>query len=64
MFPCFGSFTGDFHPIYNAPMLGAHNAIHRMATRVTLPASRFAPMQEARHGQPSVIADVGYNMTL
>jgi len=29
-----------------------------MATRVTLPASRFAPMQEARHGQPSVIADV------
>ena len=29
-----------------------------MATRVTLPASRFAPVQEARHGQPSVIADV------
>ncbi len=29
-----------------------------MATRVTLPASRFAPEQEARHGQPSVIADV------
>jgi hypothetical protein len=28
-----------------------------MATRVTLPASRFAPVQEARHGQPSVIAD-------
>ena len=27
MFPCFGSFTGDSHPIYNAPMLGAHNAI-------------------------------------
>jgi hypothetical protein len=24
MFPCFGSFTGDFHPISNAPMLGAH----------------------------------------
>ncbi len=24
MFLCFGSFTGDFHPIYNAPMLGAH----------------------------------------
>ena len=31
-----------------------------MATRVTLPASRFAPMQESRHGQPSVIADVGH----
>jgi hypothetical protein len=30
-----------------------------MATRVTLPVSRFAPVQEARHGQPSVIADVG-----
>jgi hypothetical protein len=30
-----------------------------MATRVTLPASRFAPVQEARHGQPSVIGDVG-----
>jgi len=26
MFPCFGSLTGDFHPIYNAPMLGAHNS--------------------------------------
>jgi hypothetical protein len=24
MLPCLGSFTGDFHPIYNAPMLGAH----------------------------------------
>lgn len=35
--------------------------MHRMATRVTLPASRFAPVQEARHGQPSVIADVGQN---
>jgi hypothetical protein len=34
-----------------------NNAMHRMATRVTLPASRFAPEQEARHGQPSVIAD-------
>ena len=29
-----------------------------MATRVTLPASRFAPEQEARHGQPPVTADV------
>jgi len=26
MFPCFGSFTGGFHPIYNAPMLGAHKS--------------------------------------
>jgi len=24
----FGSPTGDFHPIYNAPMLGAHNTMH------------------------------------
>jgi hypothetical protein len=23
-FSCFGSFTGEFHPIFNAPMLGAH----------------------------------------
>jgi len=35
-----------------------------MATRVTLPASRFAPMQESRHGQPSVIADVRKCITL
>jgi hypothetical protein len=28
----------------------SNNAIHRMATRVTLPASRYAPEQEARHG--------------
>jgi hypothetical protein len=25
-----GPPTGDFHPIYNAPMLGAHNQMHRM----------------------------------
>jgi hypothetical protein len=29
MFPYFGSLTGDFHPIYNAPMLGAHNPTQR-----------------------------------
>jgi hypothetical protein len=25
-----GPPTGDFHPIYNAPMLGAHKRIHRI----------------------------------
>jgi len=24
VFPCFGSFKRNFHPIYNVPMLGAH----------------------------------------
>ena len=28
----FGSFTGVFHPICNAPMLGAHPSIERTAT--------------------------------
>ncbi len=42
MFPCFGSFTGDFHPIYNAPMLGEHKAVHLTPTRVTPDARRFA----------------------
>ena len=31
MFSCFGSFTGDSHPIYNAPMLGAHKTLHPTA---------------------------------
>ena len=35
----FGSFTGDFHPICNAPMLGAHHALQRPAPRVTLAAA-------------------------
>jgi len=27
MLSCFGSFIGDFHPICNAPMLGAHQTV-------------------------------------
>ena len=31
MFPCFGFLTGDSHPICNAPMLGAHQAMQLTA---------------------------------
>ena len=31
MLSCFGSFTEDSHPIYNAPMLGAHKLVQLIA---------------------------------
>jgi hypothetical protein len=30
MFSCLGFLTGDFHPICNAPMLGAHPSVERI----------------------------------
>ena len=50
MFPCFGSFTGDFppaeasakegHPICNAPVLGAHNTMETNCHSAALHGSR------------------------
>ena len=31
MFCLYGSYTGDLNPVWTAPMLGAHQAIHRMS---------------------------------
>jgi hypothetical protein len=50
MLSCFGSFTGDSHPIYNAPMLGAHKAMDR----ITMPSallSRILLPQDPRQKQ-------------
>jgi hypothetical protein len=54
MFSPFGSFTGDFHPICNAPMLGAREAIH------SIPAVRHVGCEAASGGSRSgrVMADV------
>jgi len=40
-----GSSTGDLHPIYNAPMLGTHKALHTEPR-----AARFGEINVVRRG--------------
>jgi hypothetical protein len=35
MFSCLGFLTGDFYPICNAPMLGAHKSLERTRRKGT-----------------------------
>ena len=45
-----GLSIGDFHPIYNAPMMGAHKAVEPTTIHVTNPAvAGFAPCMVAAH---------------
>jgi hypothetical protein len=42
--------TGDFHPIYNAPMMGAHKAMETTPVNVTIPAAQeVAPSTSVSH---------------
>jgi len=56
----FGSFTGVFHPICNAPMLGAHLALHLTRPEMSVPGIRSSP---TRTGQVSYLVDMAADMS-
>lgn len=53
MFSCFGSLTGDFHPICNAPMLGAHKALQSNRS------GRSRLVRDPRLSSPRAVAELG-----
>jgi hypothetical protein len=52
----FGSPTGDSHPIYNAPMMGAHHAMQLTATRFAINVHRSYSASTAGESALSVAA--------